>query len=285
LYGLKQAPRVWYSCLSDKLHSLGFVSSRADISLFFFRRGSVTIFLLVYVNDIIIASSSNAVVDALLLDLKGDFSLKDLGRLHFFLGVQVTQAADGLHLSQEKSAQHLLQRAGMVHCKPAVTPLSTSEKLSTQQGESLSTEDATKYRSIVGALQYLTLTRPDIAFAVNKACQYLHSPTSLHWTAIKRILRYLKHTMGIGLHIRKSHVSAFLDADRASCSDDRKSTDGFALFLGSNLISWCAKKQKTMSRSSTKAEYKTMADAMTKIMWVQLVLRDLSIPSPKVAIL
>jgi hypothetical protein len=176
----------------------------------------------------------------------------------------------------------------MVHCKPAVTPLSTSEKLSAQQGQSLSTEDAIKYRSIVGALQYLTLTWPDIAFAVNKACQYLHSLTSSHWTAVKRILRYLKHTMGIGLHIRKSlstHVSAFSDADWAGCSDDRKSIGGFAVFLGSNLISWCAKKQKTMSRSSTEAEYKTMADATTEIMWVQLVLRDLSIPSPKVAIL
>jgi hypothetical protein len=132
LYGLKQAPRAWYSRLSNKLHSLGFVSSRADISLFLYRRGSIAIFILVYVDDIIIAGSSNSAIDALLLDLKSNFALKDLGPLHFFLGIQVTQAANGLHLGQEKYVQDLLQRAGMVHCKPAVTPLPTSEKLSTQ---------------------------------------------------------------------------------------------------------------------------------------------------------
>jgi hypothetical protein len=208
---------------------------------------------LVYVDDIIIASSSNQVIDALLLDLQRDFALKDLGPLHFFLGVHVTPVSDGILLSQEKYTQDLLTRAGMLNCKAAVTPLSTSEKLSGQQGEPLAAEDATKYRSIVGALQYLTLTRPDIAFAVNKVYQYLHSPTSSHWTAVKRILRYLKHTMGL--------VSAFSDVDWAGCSNDRKSTGGFAVFLGPNLISWCAKKQKTVSRSSTEAEYKAMADA------------------------
>jgi hypothetical protein len=135
----------------------------------------------------------------------------------------------------------------MLNCKAAVTLLSTSEKLSGQQGEPLAVEDATKYCSIVGALQYLTLTRPDIAFAVNKVCQYLHNPTSTHWTTVKRILRYLKHTMGIGLNIRNSSstlVSAFSDVDWAGCFDDRKSTGGFTVFLGPNLISWCAKKQK-----------------------------------------
>jgi hypothetical protein len=152
LYGLKQAPRTWYSCLSNKLHSLGFVSSRADISLFLYHRGLVTIFILVYMDDIIIAGSSNSGIDALLLDLKSDFALKDLGPLHFFLGIQVTQAADGLHLSQEKYAQDLLQQVGMVHCKPVVTPLPTSEKLSAQQEEPLSTDDAIKYHRIVGAL-------------------------------------------------------------------------------------------------------------------------------------
>jgi hypothetical protein len=174
----------------------------------------------------------------------------------------------------------------MLNCKAAVTPLSTSEKLSGQHGEPLAAEDATKHRSIIGALQYLTLTRPDIAFAINKVCQYLHNPTSSHWTATKRILRYLKHTMGIGLNIRKSSstlVSAFSDADWTGCSDDRKFTGGFTVFLGPNLISWHAKKQKTMSRSSTGAEYKAMVDAMTEIMWVHSILRDLGIPSPKAA--
>jgi hypothetical protein len=122
----------------------------------------------------------------------------------------------------------------MTTCKPAVTPLSSAEKLSRQGGELLSPKDATKYRSIVGALQYMTLSRPNISFLVNKVCQYLHPPTTIYWTAVKRILRFLKHTINFGLHIRRSSstlVSAFLDADWVGCSDDRKSTDGFAVFF------------------------------------------------------
>lgn len=149
----------------------------------------------------------------------------------------------------------------MRHCKPATTPLSTTEKLSASEGDPLSPEDSTKYRSIVGALQYLTLTRPDIAFSVNKVCQYLHAPTMVHWTAAKRILRYLKNTLDLGITFKESAstlVSAFSDADWAGCLDDRRSTDGFAVFVGSNLVSWSARKQATVLRSSTEAEYKSI---------------------------
>jgi hypothetical protein len=139
----------------------------------------------------------------------------------------------------------------------------------------------TTYRSIVGAIQYLTLTHPDISFAVNKVCQYLHSPTMVHLSAVKRILRFLKHTMDTGIVIRPSSstmVSAFSDAD-----DDRKSTGGFGVFLSPNLISWCAKKQKTVSRSSTEVEYKAMTDVTAEVMWVQAVLNELCIPCPRSA--
>jgi hypothetical protein len=107
---------------------------------------------------------------------------------------------------------------------------------------------------IVGVLQYLTLTRPDLAFPVNKVCQFLHSPTGVHGAAVKRIVRYLKQSTRVGLKIEKSKsllVSGFSDVDWAGCFDDRRSTGGFAIFLGSNLVSWSARKQSTMSRSST----------------------------------
>jgi hypothetical protein len=134
--------------------------------------------------------------------------------------------------------------------------MATSEKLSVHDGEKLGPGDSTRYRSIVGGLQYLILTRPDISFAVNKVCQFLHSPSLVHWLAVKRIIRYIKGTIKNGLHIKKSGsrlVSAFSDADWAGCPDDRRSTGGFAVFLGSNLISWSARKQPTVSRSSTEA--------------------------------
>jgi hypothetical protein len=274
---------VWYSRLSDKLQSLGFLPSKTDISLLHFSKGQITVFLLVYVDDIIIVSSSPDATTTLLHALQADFALKDLGPLHYFLGLEVTQAADGLYLSQQKYTTDLLQRAGMTTCKPAPTPLSSSSKFSAHDGVPLSPEDATKYRSVIGALQYLTLTRPNISFSVNKVCQYLHAPISVHWTAVKRVLRFLKHTISSAFLIWRSSstmISAFSDADWAGCTDDRKSTGGFAVFLGPNLISLCAKKQKTVSRSSTEAEYKTMVDATAEITWVQAVLQELRIPCP-----
>jgi hypothetical protein len=133
----------------------------------------------------------------------------------------------------------------MINCKPCTTPLSTSRKLKIGSGDLLSSEDATRYRSIVGALQYLTLTQPDLSFSVNKVCQFLHAPTTDHWTAVKHILRYVKHTLRYGLKITKSSsmlVSAFTDSDWAWASDpdDRRSTGCFAVFIGGNLVSWCA---------------------------------------------
>ena len=286
LYGLKQAPRAWYSRLSTKLVSLGFQPSKADTSLFFYNKGGISIFILVYVDDIIVASSTEKATVALLQDLKQEFALKDLGDLHYFLGIEVSKVKDGIVLSQGKYASELLQRVGMTQCKPVSTPLPTSEKLSLYDGEVLGPEDATRYRSIVGALQYLTLTRPDIAFPVNKVCQYLHAPTTVHWAAVKRILRYVKQCMQLGINIHKSAsflVSAFSDADWAGSVDDRKSMGGFAVFLGSNLISWSSRKQATVSRSSTESEYKAVANATAEVMWVQTLLKELGIHAPQTA--
>jgi hypothetical protein len=227
LYGLKQAPRAWYSRLSSKLVALGFQASKADTSLFFYSQGNIHVFVLVYVDDIIVASSSEQATKAFLQDLHDEFALKDLGELHYFLRIEVTKAKDGLILSQEKYASDLLKKAGMSDCKPVATPLSTTEKLSLHEGTALGENDSTKYRSIVGALQYLTLTRPDIAFPVNKVCQFLHSPITIHWTTVKRILRYVKQTTKVGLKIRRSNstlVSAFSDADWAENIDDRRLT-------------------------------------------------------------
>jgi histone deacetylase 1/2 len=280
LYGLKQAPRAWFSRLSNKLYSLGFVPSKADTSLFLFNKSGIIIYVLIYVDDIIVTSSSDKAIGALLHDLRNDFALKDLGPLHFFLGIEVKQTYDGLRLTQEKYAADILTKVGMLQCTTAPTPLSSSETLSLVQGDPLGPEDSTQYRSIVGALQYLTLTRPDISFSVNKVCQFLHAPTTSHWSAVKRILRYIRGTLKVGLTFRRSSsllLSAFSDADWAGCPDDRKSTGGFAVFVGPNLVSWSARKQATVSRSSTEAEYKAIADATTELIWVEALLKELGI--------
>jgi histone deacetylase 1/2 len=196
------------------------------------------------------------------------------------LGIEVRKDTKGIVLSQEKYALDILSRVGMLNCKTSPTPLSDAEKLSRYEGKLLSCEDSSRYRSIVGALQYLTLTRPDLAFSVNKVCPFLHAPTLVHWSAVKKILRYVRFTCDIGLRITRSPsmlISAFSDADWAGSIDDRRSTGGFAIYLGNNLVSWSARKQATVSRSCTEAEYKSMANATAEIIWLQSLLLELGV--------
>jgi hypothetical protein len=149
LYGLKQAPRAWYSRLSSKLIALGFQASKVDTSLFFYSQENIQMFMLVYVDDIIVASSSDQATQALLQDLQKEFALKVLGELNYFLGIEVTKVKYGLLLTQEKYASDLLKRVGMSNCKLVASPLSTSEKISIHEGTPLGAKDATNYRSVV----------------------------------------------------------------------------------------------------------------------------------------
>ncbi|XP_071678159.1 uncharacterized mitochondrial protein AtMg00810-like [Lolium perenne] len=216
------------------------------------------------------------------------FPIKDLGRLGYFLGIEATYNSGGMILSQHKYALDLLHRSHMENCNSISTPMSAIDKLAADIGTPLSDTDAFSYRSMVGGLQYLTLTRPDLSFAVNKVCQYLSKPTDIHWEAVKRILRYVRGTVTRGLLIRRSSstvLSVFTDADWAGCADDRRSTSGFVVFLGPNLISWSARKQPTVSRSSTEAEYKALANGTAEVTWVQSVLKELGVPEPRPPVL
>jgi histone deacetylase 1/2 len=154
-----------------------------------------------------------------------------------------------------------------------------TDRMSALDGDILSPDDATEYRSLVGGLQYLTITRPDVSYAVNRVCQYLHAPRTSHWS-VKRILRYVSLTASYGLLLQPAPsciLSAFSDADWAGNPDDRRSTGGYAVFFGPNLIAWNARKQATVSRSSTEAEYKAVASATAELIWVQSLLRELRV--------
>jgi histone deacetylase 1/2 len=166
--------------------------------------------------------------------------------------------------------------------------MSPTERLCAGDGDVLSSDDATKYRSLVGGLQYLTMTRPDLSFVVNKVCQYLHEPRTPHMSAVKRILRYVRYTIDSGLQLfatTSTLLSAFSDADWAGSVDDRRSTGGYAIFYGGNLIAWSARKQSTVSRSSTESEYKALANATAELIWVQSLLQELRISQARPPVL
>ncbi|VVA25187.1 Hypothetical predicted protein, partial [Prunus dulcis] len=227
LYGLKQAPRAWFKRFSDFLLQLGFQESRCDYSLFVYKHNGVFLVLLIYVDDILVTGNNSSQVTMLIQRLGKLFSMKDLGRLNYFLGIEATYEGSALHLTQKKYASDLLTRTGFADCKPISTPCISGQKLSLHGGEPL--VDPSEYRQVVGALQYLTITRPDLSYAVNQVCQFMHSPTTLHWQAVKRILRYLKATYDHGLRYKpgKLELNAYSDADYAGDPDTRHSTGGF----------------------------------------------------------
>jgi hypothetical protein len=165
----------------------------------------------------------------------------------------------------------------MDEAKTYGAPYLTGSKMSRFDGEVLS--DPTTFRHVVGALQYATLTWPDLAYSVNQLCQHMHQPTTVHWTTAKRVLRYLKGSIDYGLFFSKDplELHAYCDSDWAGNPNDRRSTTGFGIFIGSNLIFWAAKKQHIVSQSSTEVEYCSMALAMADLFWIRMLLKELRI--------
>jgi hypothetical protein len=205
--------------------------------------------------------------------MQSEFSTSDLGDLHHFLGINVHRTTTGMTLSQQQYTLEILDRSHMLNCHPISTPIDTSSKLSARDGTPFS--DPSLYRSLAGALQYLTLTRPDIAYAVQQICLFMHTPMTSHFQLIKRVVCYLKGTSHYGLQFFRSlshDLLAYSDADWASCPNTRKSTSGFCVFLGSNLVSWSSKHQPTVSRSSAEAEYRAVANCIAESCWLRQLL-------------
>lgn len=278
LYGLKQAPRAWFQHFAEYLIRLGFVHSRCDSSLFIFRQGLHTAYLLLYVDDIILTASSIDFLRTIMSTLSTEFSMTDLGDLNFFLGISVIRDRHGMFLSQQQYALDILDRAKMLNCKSARTPADVSSKLPTT-GPPVA--DPTLYRSLAGALQYLTFTRPDLTYAVQQVCLHMHDPREPHLAALKRVLRYVRGTVSFGLQLFASpstSLTAYSDADWAGCPTTRRSTSGYCVFLGHNLISWSSKRQVTISRSSAEAEYRGVANVVAETCWLRNLLRELHRP-------
>lgn len=215
IYGLRQASRTWFDTLSQFLLNLGFNCSKADSSLFVFCNNSITIILLVYVDDIVITGNNVTKIQYMIDALGQEFAIKDLGQLNFFLGMEVKYNANGVTLSQSKYANELITRANLQNCSTIATPMATKTQSSCQDLEPF---DATIYRSLAGGLLYLTHSRPDITHAVHKICQKVQHPTNGDFKAVKRILRYVKGTIDFGIHFSTQSslkLYGFCDADWA----------------------------------------------------------------------
>ncbi|WVZ56997.1 hypothetical protein U9M48_007445 [Paspalum notatum var. saurae] len=261
------APRAWYQRFSSFVQQSGFTTSISDTSLFVYKEGADMAYSLLYVDDIILTASSTRLLRHFTELLHSEFAMTDLGDLHHFLGISVARCSDGLFLSQRQYAADLLQRAGMAECHSTATPVDTRAKL--------------RRSGVAGALQYLTLTRPDLAYAVQQVCLFMHDPREPHLAMLKRVLRYVKGTLSTGLHIGTGSITsltAYSDADWAGCPDSRRSTSGYCLFLGDNLVSWSSKRQTTVSCSSAEAEYRAVAHAMAETCWLRQLLQELHAP-------
>ncbi|PKU81159.1 Retrovirus-related Pol polyprotein from transposon TNT 1-94 [Dendrobium catenatum] len=277
IYGLKQAPRQWYTTFTSFLVTLGFSHSQADPSLLIYRKNQIQIFLLIYVDDILITGNDSKHIHSILSKLSLQFSMKHLGDVHEFLGININKTDNSYFLSQAKYANNILLQADMQHCNALANPTCTKTPPDLPPDKLL--HDPVRYRSIIGSLQYLTLTRPDISYSVNLLSQHMHAPLPLHFYLLKRLLRYIRGTLNYGLPITKSNLAlkSFSDADWAGDPLTRKSTSGYCSFLGDTLISWTVKKQRTVSRSSTESEYRALAALTSDIVWLRRILLEFGI--------
>ncbi|MCH82966.1 retrovirus-related Pol polyprotein from transposon TNT 1-94, partial [Trifolium medium] len=286
LYGLKQAGRKWYKRLTGLLIQQGYTQSTSNHSLFTLTSDQSFTALLVYVDDIILAGNSISEFDRIKHIMDTEFKIKDLGKLKYFLGLEVAHSKEGISIYQCKYCLDLLKDTGLIGSKPAPTPLDHSTKV--HQDSSAAYEDIGGYRRLIGKLLYLTTRRPDISFATQQLSQFLSSPTITHYDTACRVVRYLKGTPSHGSFFPRSssvQILGFADADWANCVDTRISTSGYFFFMGSSLISWRAKKQNIVSRSSSEAEHHALPFASCELQWLLFLLQDLGVECTRAPIL
>jgi Reverse transcriptase (RNA-dependent DNA polymerase) len=280
LYGLKQASRVWNMQLHEFLVKIGFRRSNADTCLYV--NVEISIFIAIWVDDILIAGKGARNIAKVKKQLAGEFSMKDLGQITHFLGMRITRTADGdISIDQSTYVKDILVRFGMEDSKPVSTPLTTGTKLTKDDANSARNEIQPLYQSIVGSLMYAMLcTRPDIAHTVQQLSQFASDPAQVHLQAAKRALRYLQGTQDFHLTYRRDNgdtrtdtIQSYSDADFAA-GEDRKSISGYIFILAGAPISWQAKKQSTIALSTAEAEYAALTHAAKEVIWLQNLLKD-----------
>jgi transposase InsO family protein len=287
LYGLRQAPRQWHIKLTTVLEEMGFTPSESDPGLFVQHFKSETTYMLVYVDDLLIATKSKTTADNVVNNLCSAFDIRDLGNASVFLGMQITRdrAAKTLKLDQSKMTRELVAKYGMTACKAKSTPLAVGVDLISEE-PNLDTEQH-NYAELIGSLLYLSVcTRPDIAQSVGALARFMSKPSTSHWTAATGVLRYLSGTIALGItYSASAGLIGYCDADFAGNRDTRRSTTGYVFIFNGGAISWSSRLQPTVAASTTEAEYMSASMATKEALWLRKLFSDFDCPVGTVPII
>ncbi|XP_019245174.1 PREDICTED: uncharacterized protein LOC109225037 [Nicotiana attenuata] len=281
LYGLKQGSRQWYAKLTETLCLKGYTHFMNDYSLFYKKNGKSSVYVIVYVNDVLFAGTDQEEIIQLKAFLHEQFRIKDLGQLHYFLGLEVMYKDDGIIISQRKFVLDMLKEYNCLDYKPCSSLLDPTIKLKAKEGTFL--QDPTYYRKLVGKLNFLTNTGLDIAYIVQHLSQFMQEPREHHLKAAFQLLRYLRNDHTLGIFMSKDAdctVKACCDSDWAACPDFRRSITGYLVLLGNSPISWKSKKQETISLFSAEAEYRALRKVVGELVWLSRLFEELTVPFP-----
>lgn len=282
LYGLRQSPKCWNNRFHQFVTSLGFKRSEADYCLYVKKDQNGTIYLLLYVDDLLICGDSETAIQELKSRLLAEFRMKDLGNLEYFMGmkIKVDRELGRVAISQSTFAESILRRFNMQSCNPVATPMEVGTKLSRPD---TSVEGIAEYRQLIGSLMYLMLgSRPDLCFSVSYFSRFQDCAQTVHWNYLKRVLRYLRGTASYELvYTRDANaqpLKGFVDSDWANDVDDRRSTSGFLFEVYGNTVSWTSRKQGLVALSTTEAEYVAAASAVSEALWLKKLFSDIEVP-------
>ncbi|KAF3667702.1 hypothetical protein FXO37_09904 [Capsicum annuum] len=277
LYGLKQAPRAWYCRIESYFQKMGFQKCPYEPTLFvkIGENGKMLIACL-YVDDLIFMGNNSDMFSDFKKCMMDEFDMSDLGKMYYFLGLEVVQSDDGIFVSQKKYMREILNRFKMQHCNPTNIPVEFGLKL-TKAGSEKKTDSAF-YKQIVGSLMYLTATRPYIMYVFSLVSRYMECPTEMHILAAKRILCYLQGTKDFEIFYRKGEradLIGFTDSDYAGDQDGRKSTSGYVFMLGAGAVLWSSKTQTVVTLSSTEAKFVAATACACQVIWIRRILKEL----------
>lgn len=284
LYGLKQSGRAWYAKIDATFRDLGCVRMEDDNCVYRLQEDGLLLVICLYVDDILIASNSLPRLNMFKKNLSKCFDMKDLGEARFVLGIEIIRSPNGsISISQRAYAEALLAKHGMDNCNPVDVPVDPHVKLTKTLPNSPQSPSAVKYQSIVGGIMYLMLgSRPDLAYAITTLSQYASNPSETHWTALKRVLRYISGTLNLTITYSLQHntpleLCGFTDSDWGSDLDDRRSIGGYLFLIAGGVVSWQSKKQPTVALSTTEAEYMAATQACKEALWWRSLLHEISL--------